>query len=116
MVGIVKTEDRQGWKVGVGDEVEMVTIQEFSRRYDIEFWDIIKLDIEGAEIEAILAMDRPMAKQITVEFHLHCGQTFEMIDKAVTHLHKLGYRTIQHEMSDRHCAGENYWDSLFIKS
>ena len=112
-VGVVYSKDLQATKIGSGDSIHAVTIEEFSRLVSVEFWDVIKLDIEGSEIDAICAMTKPMAKQITVEFHLHCGQTMEDVQKAVDHLHSLGYRTHQHELSDRHCAGFNYWDSLF---
>lgn len=112
-VGIKHDSDGQATKVVDGDEIRSYTIQEFARINDIEMFDLIKLDIEGSEIDAILAMTRPMGRQITVEFHMHCGQKREDVDKAVDYLHSLGYITVQHELTDQHCAGFNYWNSLF---
>lgn len=95
--------------------VPCYTLDSFLKYIEIDFVDLIKMDIEGSEYQVIMSMDRPMAKQLSIEFHLHTGQysQYEMTlmeDK----LKALGYIAIQHEMTDRHCAGMNYWDSLFI--
>jgi FkbM family methyltransferase len=52
--------------------VEMITLPEFCRRVRIEHIDLLKLDIEGAEIDLFDSasdQDLQAATQITVEFH-----------------------------------------------
>lgn len=78
-------------------------------------WDLIKIDVEGAEYEIIMSLDSPPAKQLSIEFHLHTG-IYE--NGAVTEmrlkLFDLGYIAVQHEKTSQHGMGLNYWDSLFI--
>lgn len=114
--GIVKSNDPQATKIDRnGSGLVCMTLQTFSKSVLVDFWDLIKMDIEGSEYQVIMSMDKPMAKQLSIEFHLHTkayGQ-YEMTlmeDK----LKALGYIPIQHEMTEKHCAGMNYWDSLFI--
>jgi hypothetical protein len=54
------------------ESVEMVTLGEFLRRASVDHIDLLKLDIEGAEIDMFnSADDRDLqsAAQITAEFH-----------------------------------------------
>ena len=78
--------------------------------------DILKLDCEGAEYIILGETFRPIPKQITVEFHHHC----------VPELHKEKYAAIIERLSkdytmnnaiweERHGAGFNYCDVLFIR-
>ena len=113
--GVKRADDKQATKIVIGDEIECYTIQEFSRINDIGWFDLIKLDIEGSEYGAIMALDKPIATQLSIEFHLHTGAygQYEMTlmeDK----LKALGYVAVQHELTEEHCAGFNYWNSLFI--
>jgi hypothetical protein len=95
--------------------VECCTLEVFSQSLMVDFWDLIKMDIEGSEREVIMSMNRPMAKQLSIEFHLHTGvygiqQVKEMEDK----LTSLGYYPAKHDMTRQHGLGMNYWDSLWI--
>lgn len=76
--------------------------------------DVIKFDIEGMEIPVLSELAAPPAKQLTIEFHMHTGTTFETVQKVVKHLEGLGYETVQHEMTKRHGLPVNFWDSLFV--
>jgi FkbM family methyltransferase len=78
--------------------------------------DILKLDCEGAEYIILGETFKPIPKQITVEFHNHC----------VPKLHKEKYPQIIERLSkyykmesgvwdSRHGAGNNWWDSLFVR-
>jgi hypothetical protein len=76
--------------------------------------DVVKLDIEGSEYAVLADWPGPIAKQISVEFHEHCRpRGEETINRIIKHLEQW-YRVEQHEKTDQHCAGKNYWDSLFI--
>lgn len=96
-------------------EIRCVTLKEISVYFEIEFWDLIKLDIEGSEYEVIMSMEKAWAKQLSIEFHLHTGiYGMHEMDMMMDKLKALGYETIQHNYESRHGAGMNYWDSLFL--
>lgn len=112
---IKKDRDQQATRIMVGYEIPCYTIQGFSKLVDIPFWDLIKLDIEGAEYPAIMALTEPPATQLSIEFHLHTkiypeSAIKEMEDKLLS----LGYFQAQHDKTSQHGCGLNYWDSLFL--
>lgn len=79
--------------------------------------DILKLDIEG--VEYFLLSDpnfQPIPKQISVEFHMHAHRQLhdQYYDKCMENLLKW-YEPVKHELTQAHGAGENFWDSLFIR-
>lgn len=56
----------------------------------------------------------PIARQISVSFHEHAHPIGEArIKQIVAHLSKW-YDPIRHIKDARYCAGENYWDSVFV--
>lgn len=96
-------------------KVRCDTIENLMRRYGIDMFDVVKLDCEGSEIDILTGMSRPLARQISVEFHAHCGQPHSAARRAVDHLISIGYRPVQHQLIP--CFGvPNYWDSLFVRS
>lgn len=96
------------------EQVEAVTLDKLNQIAGVSYWDLIKMDIEKSEKEVILSMSKPMAKQISVEFHRHLGQTELEVKVIVAHLVGLGYLVASHELTEAHGAGKNYWSSLFI--
>jgi len=87
----------------------------FSKFVGVQFWDLIKMDVEGSEYQIIMSLDKAPAKQLSIEFHMHTGvyghyEMTLMEDK----LKALGYYPAKHEMTSEHGAGKNYWDSLWI--
>lgn len=123
MLNIKRGSDPQGVRVSKSNEgfsiaeesVNCFTLETISRALRIDIFDLIKLDIEGSEYEVIMSMDRPYAKQLSIEFHLHTGiygwlEIVMMEDK----LKALGYETVQHNLEERHGCPRNYWDSLFV--
>lgn len=91
------------------------TLEAFSQNHGVSFWDLIKIDVEGSEYEIIMSLEKAPAKQLSIEFHLHTGvygqtEMLMMEDK----LKSLGYEAVSHEYEERHCAGKDYWNSLFI--
>ena len=97
-----------------GDQVVMLTIPEFSEAVDVKKWDLIKMDIEGAEFEILRQGKHPMASQICVEFHAHCtNQTKASLDKLLDYLEEF-YEIYGRDWKEEHSAGFNYWDVLLI--
>ena len=113
--GVKKSRDPQATTITVGNDIVCVTLQNLSELTSTPFWDVIKLDIEGSEYEVIMSMDRPYAKQLSIEFHLHTGVYGEaemllMENKLLS----LGYFPVKHDKTRQHGLSYNYWDSLFI--
>ena len=114
--GVVRTADPQGWHIGEGNELRMMTIKTFSEYVRVIKWDIIKMDIEGDEYNILNSSgtQHPIADQVSVEFHAHTGrQTKEQIDELLNKL-KTWYNVHGAIWEERHCAGYNYWDVLLI--
>lgn len=115
--GIINDRDPQATRFTFGDNTPCYTLETLSGFCSVDFWDLIKMDIEGSEYEVIMSLDVAPAKQLSIEFHLHTGiYKQDQVDEMVSKLTSLGYEVRQHELTDRHCAGFNYWDSLFILS
>jgi FkbM family methyltransferase len=79
--------------------------------------DLLKLDVEGSEYLILSEPNfRPVPRQISVEFHMHCHRALhdQYYDKCMENLLKY-YEPVQHELTQAHGAGWNYWDSLFVR-
>lgn len=117
-VDIVKSKDPQGTTVkqsSIPTDVRSYTINGLCGVFGIQFWDLIKIDIEGSEYEVIMSLTEPPAKQLSIESHLHTGiygdaQVKEMEDKLLS----LGYFPVKHDKTQAHGMGWNYWDSLWV--
>lgn len=114
-VGLHKDKDPQATRAKDGDDVICYRLETFSKLREVPFWDLIKMDIEMAEYQVIMDMDKPLSRQLSIEFHLHYGEygQNEMVEMEQK-LESLGYKEARHKMDERHGAGKNYWDSLFI--
>lgn len=98
-----------------GEEVATTTIDKICEDFKIPYWDLIKMDIEGAEHDVILSLNKAPAKQLSIEFHLHTGaySKFQMSLMEIK-LRALGYKSVKHDLTSQHGAGFNFWDSLWI--
>lgn len=114
MCGITYTNDPQGTRIGPGNSIPCYTLGDYMKLKRIEFFDLIKMDVEMSELDIIKSLHNPPATQISIEFHLHCGQTKEEVNYIVGLLEFMHYTTVQHQLSDAHGAGYNFWSSLFI--
>lgn len=84
--------------------------------YNIKpFWDLIKMDVEGAEYQVLMNMQEPLAKQISVEFHEHtpAKKGEDYMNELFMHMSKW-YIIYNNVREERHGCGKNYWDVLFI--
>jgi len=79
-------------------------------------WDLVKLDIEGAEFDVLNEWPGPIARQISVEFHdwdkpdIRDGTYYsELFARLAT----FGYRVVQHELSIQG-TGRGHWDTLIV--
>lgn len=79
--------------------------------------DVLKLDCEGSEYLILSDPNfQPIPRQISVEFHMHCHLALhdQYYDKCMENLVKY-YVPVQHELTQAHGAGWNYWNSLFLR-
>lgn len=114
MCAVNHTGDKQATHIKEGNEIPMMTIETFSKMVNVKHWDLIKMDIEGEEIKVLESAKHPMAIQVSVEFHAHCGvQTKEQLDALLDKLSE--YYTIHNRVwEQRHGCSHNYWDVLLI--
>lgn len=82
--------------------------------FGVQFIDLIKFDIEGEEVPVILSLVQAPTKQLSIEWHFHTGTNAIDIRRCYFHLVKLGYECVLEDQSEKHGAGFNIWDSLFI--
>lgn len=94
-------------------EVYLATIAGCAHSCDVEQFDLIKMDIEGAEFVILQNEKHPIAKQVSVEFHAHCGQSKQQLDHLLKWLGKW-YDVHNQVWEERHGCSANYWDILLI--
>lgn len=116
LCGLMKTDDAQGTRIDKrGNGIDCYTLESFSKLREVDFWDLIKMDVEGSEFEIIMTLQKAPAKQLSIEFHLHTGIYHQHeVDLMVNKLKALGYQIASHEYTNEFGAGMNYWSSLFI--
>lgn len=99
-----------GTEVGT-ESLRGVTLETLCRELALERIDLLKVDIEGAEIPMLDAADDDFLRrigQISIEFHDHCGLTpIESVHRACERLRRLGF--VQIKLSKR-----SYMTLLFI--
>lgn len=113
----ISSPDPQAFRVGnkTTDGIKCFTLPHFMNCFEVDFFDLIKMDVEGSEKQIIMSLTEPPAKQLSIEFHLHTGiYTKPDVDVMVSKLESLGYEAVQHNMTSEHGCGLNMWDSLFI--
>jgi hypothetical protein len=114
-VGIKRSNDPQATMIVEGSEVMCMDLKMLMLTARVEFFDLIKMDVEGAEYEVIMSMDRPYANQLSWEAHLRTGvYTMKEVDQMVSKLISLGYTPVKFELTKMHGLAANYWDNLFI--
>ncbi len=113
--------DPEGWYAGpecyreVGPRVPTWNLHVNWGWTETNPWDVVKLNIEGAEYDVLSDWPGPIARQIVVSFHEHTARARgdAAIRKIVEHLSRW-YVPVRHVKDARYCAGENWWDSLFV--
>ena len=100
-----------------GRRVKARTIGQLMTTHNIALFDVVKMNVEGAEYEILSNWPGPVASQITVSFHEFIpGRNPDpdgYFDAMFAHLDKW-YRVEQHEWTVKGETEGNYWDSLFI--
>lgn len=100
---------------GIPYEVETVSLNEIAKKFD--HIDLVKMDVEGAEWEAIMNLDEETLSkisQLTVEFHDFIDRSLSTktelaVKKMISHGFKVDYN------STTWMHGSKYYDSLFYK-
>lgn len=81
-------------------KVKTRRLEDLVHELGIPFVDLIKCDIEGAEIDVLASCSddflRNQVKQMTIEFHDFCGITPpEVVKKTLARLHRLGFFSVR---------------------
>lgn len=78
--------------------------------------DVLKLDCEGGEYIILGETFKPIPKQITVEFHYHCfPEKHNAAINGILERLKKDYDAVNLVWEQKHGAGFNFWDVLFIR-
>jgi hypothetical protein len=114
-VGIHRTKDPQATFVCAGDEVMCMDLDMLCKTTKVDFFDVIKLDVEGFEFQIIMSMNKPYCKQLSWEAHLHTGVYGEAeVVMMENKLLSLGYFPVKHDKTRQHGLSYNFWDSLWV--
>lgn len=97
------------------EHVPVFSLQAVSAMTGIDYWDLMKLDVEGCEYDILNRLEKPVAKQITFELHEHTSKKvgLEKVEQIFEKLKKF-YDFVHVDYSDQHGCGFNYWDVLLI--
>lgn len=113
------TADQQAKHLsGKGHPVSVMSMNDvYGHLVEYGSFDIVKLDCEGSEYKILSDPNfQPIPLQFSIEFHMHAHRALHdrYYDKCMENLLKY-YEPVQHELTQAHGAGWNYWDSLFIR-
>jgi FkbM family methyltransferase len=104
--------------------VPVCTIKSLMEKYNIEQFELIKFDIEGAEYAILDNIDWNISKQFSIEFHDFrfmnpCYPNNELYYDRILPKIKEVCEVVTHEPTDHPGFppgyGKNYWDSLFVR-
>lgn len=118
-VKVLNTKDRQAWHINGkgGIIVDSISLNKLYKFFEGQLVDVLKLDCEGSEYDILSdPAFRPIARQISVEFHYHCHKSKHerLYAKCMENLEKY-YVPVRHEWDERHGSGLNLWDSCFVR-
>jgi FkbM family methyltransferase len=105
------------WFNGIQQEVQTISLETLCKENDIDFIDILKIDIEGSEYEVLENIsDDLLSKidQITVEFHDFIDPELRpRTTKIIDRLTSLGFNYINSGTTQ--ASGTEYYDVLFYR-
>lgn len=108
------------FRVGMPHSVA-TTMRRFLKEIDVARVDLLKLDCEGSEygiMEDLARADKPLARQITVEYHDHCGKMppgGSMWFDQIARLLSRNYEIVKHQRETPPWGGQpSYVDCLYI--
>jgi FkbM family methyltransferase len=103
--------DLHGGLSASSETVEVLSLREFIRRSDVDFADLLKVDIEGAECDMIdTSHDADLIRfgQITVEFHDFLDPRLGLrVEATKARLERAGFRRVNFSL--------NNGDVLFVR-
>lgn len=102
-------------------KVATITLDKIMKKYGVEQFEILKLDIEGAEYDFLMSIEGPVAKQISIEFHDFRGLNpcypdnelyYQKLFEKLSRWYKISKHNVEKHpgLSPPYCY--NYWDSL----
>ena len=126
-----KTANYACWSTGEGNmlcevsphyaershQVKCINIGRLSSTFNVDRWDLVKLDCEESEFGILEAWPGPIATQISVEFHDWTGPWETKAKNSPTYYPNLwagplrDYEVVQHELS-KVGEGVGHWDTL----
>lgn len=91
-------------------KIQAITLADLLAQRDVREVDLLKIDIEGAEVDLLLHCDPEVlgrVKQICVEFHIFLyGEHRSLVEDIVRRMHAIGFHVVD--------FSRNFEDVLFI--
>lgn len=102
---------------GVEHKIKTITLETLMEKNNIDYIDILKIDIEGSEYEILPSISDECyskIKQITVEFHDFIDNSLKLkTEEIINKLERLGFQRISKGI--RYMNNSDNYDVLFYK-
>lgn len=102
---------------GIEHNINTITLEEIIEENNLDYIDILKIDIEGSEYDVIPSISEEILskiKQITIEFHDFIDNNLkEKTQKIIDRLENLGFSRISKPIN--YMNNSNNYDVLFYK-
>lgn len=90
------------WENGDVVQIDVLSLEDLFKCCGVDEWDLVKMDCEGGEVEAILAADagtlRRM-KRLATEYHFPGGE--DLTSPLFNKLAEAGFRVLRHRPKER---------------
>lgn len=96
--------------------IKTVSLETVTAMHFVDKWDLIKLNVEGAEYDILDGIKGVVAKQIVFSFHEHTDRRRgkNECDRIINHV-RLWYDIYNRDWEKRYGCDFNYWDVLAIE-
>lgn len=98
-------------------DVRSMTVSTFLSEWNVPHIDMMKLNVEGSEIDILMSLDKQTASRVKrISFAAHGGKIVEpsAVKKAIRHARSVGYEVFNYAPSDWAKKGKfNRWTCIF---
>lgn len=98
-------------------DVSTIRLDSFLADYDLSHIDLMKLNVEGAEIDILMSLTKEIASRVKrITFAAHGGKIVKpaAVDKAIQHARQIGYKVHNYVPKDWAKKGKfNRWTCIY---
>lgn len=108
---------KKNWKALNEMNVRTLTVATFLNEFDVPYIDLMKLNVEGSEIDILMSLDKRTASKVKrISFAAHGGKIVEpsAVKTAIRHARSVGYEVFNYVPRDWAKKGKfNRWTCIF---